>query len=67
MAGNALLDLFQAGMRVIFQELGNSQDDTRGTVSALEGVVVENYILKMADKEHFPDTKVGAWVQVLKC
>ena len=29
--------------------------------------VVENYILKTADKEHFPDTKVGAWVQVLKC
>jgi len=29
--------------------------------------VVENYILKTADKEHYPDTKVGAWVQVLKC
>ena len=29
--------------------------------------VVENYILKTADSEHFPDTKVGAWVQVLKC
>ncbi len=29
--------------------------------------VVENYILKTADKEHFPDSKVGAWVQVLKC
>ena len=32
-----------------------------------EFAVVENYILKTADKEHFPDTKVGAWVQVLKC
>lgn len=32
-----------------------------------EFTVVENYILKTADKEHFPDTKVGAWVQVLKC
>jgi len=29
--------------------------------------VVENYILKTSDREHFPDTKVGAWVQVLKC
>jgi len=32
-----------------------------------EFTVVENYILKTADKEHFPDTQVGAWVQVLKC
>jgi len=32
-----------------------------------EFTVVENYILKTVDKEHFPDTKVGAWVQVLKC
>jgi hypothetical protein len=32
-----------------------------------EFVVVENYILKTADKEHFPDTNTGAWVQVLKC
>ena len=29
--------------------------------------VVENYILKTTDHEHFPNTKVGAWVQVLKC
>ncbi len=32
-----------------------------------EFTVVENYILKTSDREHFPDTKVGAWVQVLKC
>jgi hypothetical protein len=32
-----------------------------------EFTVVENYILKTADKEHFPDTDTGAWVQVLKC
>ncbi|MDP3114570.1 MAG: XkdF-like putative serine protease domain-containing protein [Candidatus Cloacimonadaceae bacterium] len=32
-----------------------------------EITVVENYILKTTDKEHFPDAKVGAWVQVLKC
>jgi len=32
-----------------------------------EFTVVENYILKTADKEHFPGTQVGAWVQVLKC
>ncbi len=29
--------------------------------------VAENYILKTEDRTHFPDTKVGAWVQVLKC
>ena len=29
--------------------------------------VAENYILKTADAEHFPDIKLGAWVQVLKC
>jgi hypothetical protein len=29
--------------------------------------VAENYILKGADTAHFPDTKPGAWVQVLKC
>jgi len=29
--------------------------------------VAENYILKAADPQQFPDTKLGAWVQVLKC
>ncbi len=29
--------------------------------------IAENYILKSEDKEHFPGTKVGSWVQVLKC
>ena len=29
--------------------------------------VAENYILKTADEQHFPDVKVGSWVQVLKC
>ena len=28
--------------------------------------VAENYILKTEDKLHFPDTKIGAWVQVIK-
>ncbi len=32
-----------------------------------EFAVVENYILKNSDREHFPDAKVGSWVQVLKC
>lgn len=32
-----------------------------------EFYVTENYILKAEDKEHFPDTKVGSWVQVIKC
>lgn len=29
--------------------------------------VAQNYILKTSDKSHFPDAKVGSWVQVLKC
>ena len=32
-----------------------------------EFVIAESYILKAEDKEHFPETKVGAWVTVLKC
>lgn len=32
-----------------------------------EFVVVETGILKAEDKEHYPDTKVGSWVQTLKC
>ncbi len=32
-----------------------------------EFVVAESYILKAEDKEHFPNTKVGSWVAVLKC
>ncbi len=29
--------------------------------------VSQNYILKTKDDAHFPDTKIGSWVQVLKC
>lgn len=29
--------------------------------------IAENYILKTEDKEHFPDTAIGSWVQVIKC
>jgi hypothetical protein len=29
--------------------------------------VAENYILKAEDPEFFPGTKVGSWVQVIKC
>lgn len=32
-----------------------------------EFVIAESYILKAEDKEHFPSTKVGSWVAVLKC
>ena len=32
-----------------------------------EFFIAENYILKTEDKEHFPDTKVGSWCQVIKC
>jgi len=28
--------------------------------------IAENYILKVEDKEHFPNTKLGSWVQVIK-
>lgn len=31
-----------------------------------ECFIAENYILKSEDKEHFPDTKIGSWVQVIK-
>jgi len=29
--------------------------------------VAESYILKTEDKKHFPDTKIGSWVAVIKC
>lgn len=29
--------------------------------------IPENYILKAEDKDHFPETKIGSWVQVIKC
>lgn len=28
--------------------------------------IAENYILKVSDPTHYPETKVGAWVQVIK-
>jgi len=35
-------------------------------ISKDEAVLVENYILKQEDKEHYPDTKLKSWVQVYK-
>ncbi len=32
-----------------------------------EFVIAESYILKAEDKDHFPNTKAGSWVAVLKC
>lgn len=32
-----------------------------------EFVIAETYILKSEDKAHYPDTKPGSWVAVLKC
>lgn len=32
-----------------------------------EFVIAESYILKAEDAAHFPNTKVGSWVAVLKC
>ena len=32
-----------------------------------EFTIVESYILKTEDKAHFPDTRIGSWVQVIKC
>lgn len=32
----------------------------------LDCYIAQNYILKAEDKAHFPDTKIGAWVQVIK-
>ncbi len=29
--------------------------------------IAENYILKSEDRDHYPDAKIGSWVQVIKC
>ena len=44
------------------------RNDVNHNMSPISDVsIVENYLLKAADKEHFPDVKLGSWVQVLKC
>ncbi len=42
-------------------------DVNHNLVKADDFFVAQNYILEVADKAHFPDTKIGSWVQVLKC
>lgn len=32
-----------------------------------EFMIAESYILKSADPQHFPDTRIGSWVGVIKC
>ena len=45
-----------------------SKNDVNHNLSPVDEIfIAQNYILKTADKEHFPDTKIGSWVQVLKC
>lgn len=52
-----------------FSEMGlSSKNDVNHNGKPVKDfVVAESYILKSADKEHFPETKVGSWVQVIKC
>lgn len=47
--------------------LVNRNDVNHNFITAPEFYVAESYILKAEDKENFPDTAVGSWVQVLKC
>lgn len=42
-------------------------DVNHNSTPAPEFHIAESYILKSEDKEHFPDTKVNSWVQVIKC
>ncbi len=43
------------------------KNDVNHNMEAVEDVLIaETYILKTEDKEHFPDTAIGSWVQVLK-
>lgn len=42
-------------------------DVNHNNVPVPEFVIAESYILKAEDKAHFPNTKVGSWVAVLKC
>jgi Putative phage serine protease XkdF len=44
------------------------RNDVNHNMNPVDDVqIVESYILKSKDAEHFPDTKIGSWVQVLKC
>lgn len=45
----------------------NRNDVNHNSVPVPEFSVGESYILKTKDNEHFPETKVGSWVMVLKC
>lgn len=45
----------------------NRNDVNHNSQPVPEFSVGESYVLKTKDKEHFPDTKIGSWVMVLKC
>jgi len=43
------------------------KNDINHNMQAIEDCyIAENFILRVADKAHFPDTKLGSWVQVIK-
>jgi len=43
------------------------KNDINHNMQAIDDVyIAENYILRSPDKDHFPDTKLGSWVQVIK-
>ena len=44
------------------------RNDVNHNMTPIDDVtIVENYLLKAADAEHFPNVKLGSWVQVYKC
>ena len=42
-------------------------DVNHNNTPAPEFAIAESYILKSEDKENFPESRVGSWVQVIKC
>ena len=45
----------------------NKNDVNHNGTPVKDFFIPENYILKAEDKNHFPETKIGSWVQVIKC
>lgn len=57
----------KAAYRFAKKGLVGKNDVNHNSQPVPEFVVAESYLLKAEDKEHFPNTKVGAWVCVMKC
>jgi hypothetical protein len=57
----------KAAMNFLKKGVVGKNDVNHNNQPVPEFVIAESYILKSEDKEHFPDTKIGSWVAVLKC